>query len=132
MGRDSVQSLYDSSTQRSFLSSLSPFSTPSLSYSVIANGCMVAQKQKQADRLLSCMAGCITGNTGEHLHPGSPSKTRICNVASRKTHLCTHTQAQTDTAVWQMLVRTWSFYWHVYISHNTLKAHAYTHTHKYH
>lgn len=75
------------------------------------------------------MAGCITGNTGEHLHPRSPLKTRICNVASRKTHLCTHTQAQTDTAVCQMLVRTWSFYWHVYISHNTLKAHAYTHTH---
>lgn len=74
------------------------------------------------------MAGCITGNTGEHLDPRSPLKTRICNVASRKTHLCTHTQAQTDTAVCQMLVRTWSFYWHVYISHNTLKAHAYTHT----
>lgn len=39
-------------------------------HSVRVDGWMVAWRQKQADRLLSCMAECITSSISERLHQG--------------------------------------------------------------
>lgn len=77
----------------SFRHSSSLFSTPPHPSSMIAYGWMVARRQKRADRILSRMAECITRDISEHLHPRSPSKTRVFSVApgeTQKTHARTH------------------------------------------
>lgn len=81
MERDAIQSI-------TFLLLFTSFSDPSLPHSVRVDGWMVAWRQKQADRLLNCMAGCITSNISEHLHSGIPSKTWVFSVMSRE--MCTH------------------------------------------
>lgn len=67
-------------------------------HSVRGDGWMVAWRQKQADRLLSCMAECITSSISERLHQGFHQRQGYlvwCQGKCTQTH--THAQMNTRT-----------------------------------